>query len=407
MNLLDQYLSFASVNESPPSYHLWTGLSLISHVVGRRVWTDMELFIVRPNMYIILAGPPGVAKSTAMDVAKNIVRINFKQIALSPAAITKEAMVQIMAKEDSTCIRSFDYQGKKHKFSQISVFADEIVSLLTCGGQPTMMIDFMTELFGGSDYRETTKNKGDNEIKSPFLNVLACCTIKTLRQLVQAKVVSGGMSRRCIFVVEYNNHRPVHKIHYTQQQRDAQVLFISRLEALQRIAGPFTWSPEADEFYEHWYNKNFYLAQNCKSEVTQHFLRTKPSYAIKLSMLLALCEETPTLVHTASTFSRAIDYITAVENGAASLFDAEGRNELSPIALDVERYLQRVGECNIKDLYRDFYSELKCGDTREIDNIVAHLTRSGKVTTKDLLHNNAPIRMIASASPQTENTPSP
>jgi len=394
MNLLDHYLHFAGVNESPRSYHLWSGLSLLSHIVGRRVWTDMELFLVYPNMYVILAGPPGVAKSTAMDVAKDIVKEHFKHIAISPAAITKEATVQMMAKDDSHCIREFLLDGKKIKFSQLSVFADEIISLLTCGGNPTGMIDFMTELFSGKDYRETTKNKGDNEIKNPFLNVLACCTIKTLKQLVQAKVVSGGMSRRCVFVVEHINDRPVHKIRFTADQLESRRIFLSRSQALQNIAGKFQWTDGADKYYEEFYNRNFYLAQECKSEVTQHFLRTKPAYCTKLSMLLALAEENPALVHTEESYRRAVEIITAVESGAASLFDSEGRNELSPITNDVQKYLERVKKCNIKDLYRDFYRELKNGDTKEMDIIVNQLIRSGIAKKEDSMDGRIPITTI-------------
>lgn len=386
MTFLENYLTWACVNESPTSYHVWSGLSLASHLVGRRIWTDMELFKVWPQMYVVLAGPPGVAKSTAMDVAKDIVKEHFRGIAIASDAITKEAVTQLMAltieKEGAKarCIQKYQIDGRNETFSQLSVFSDELVSILTCGGNPTGMIDFMTELFSGKDYRETTKNKGDNEIKNPYLSILACCTVATLKQLVQSKVVSGGMSRRCIFVVEQKNERPVARIRRTSDQMVAKQRLLTLAERMRATSGQFCWTSEADEVYEAWYDENFYRAQNCSSEVLQHFLRTKPSYCIKVSMLLAVGQDPPQLVHTKETFERAVELVTGVETGASKLFDSQGRNELSAISADVETWLADQEQPVLRTkIYVRFFRECKDGNTGEIDRILDHLARQGVV----------------------------
>lgn len=402
MNLLDLYLSYANINESPKSYHVWSGLSLISQVVGRRFYTDEELYKVFPNMYVVLAGPPGVAKSTAMDVTVDLFKDHFPKLALCPASITKEALIQTMAKkEDNMCLRSHDENGKTIKYAQMSVFADELVSLITCGGNPTGMIDFLTHIFGCKNYRETTKNKGDNEIINPFISVLAGCTITTLRQLVQSKVISGGMSRRCVFVVEDKNQRPVARVRRTVEQSASGQIFIERLKKLALTSGEFKWHDDADTLYRKWYDENFYRCEKTSSEVMQHFLRTKPTYCIKVSMLIALGEEAPQLFHTVDSFQKAIDIVTAVEDGAHKLFGHEGRNELAPIAEEVERFLKGQKALNVTNVRARFWKELKNGDLKELDVILEQLKRVGKITMSSQLQGNTPVTLISWAETTT------
>lgn len=396
MTFLDHYLNYAAVNESPRSYHLWSGLSLISAIVGRRVFTDMELFSVYPQMYVVLAGPPGVAKSTAMDVAKDFVKLNCKQLAMAPAATTKEAVVQMMGKDDSHCVQKFIIDGKPHKFSQLSIFADEIVSLLMCGGRPEVMVDFLTEIFSGKDYREATKNKGDYEIRNPYIGLLACCTIETLKQLVNQKVVSGGMSRRCVFVVERTNSHAVPRIKYTEDQLASREFCKNTWHKLQMLCGGFTWEEEALKFYDNWYVENFNRINKCQSAVLQHFLRTKPVYCIKLSMLLAVAAENPQLVHTVETFRRATEIVSSAEDGASRLFDNEGRNELASIGQEIEDWLkmQPPGPVLYKRIYTVFWKSCKDGNTAEIDRILEHLQRTGKVDISSTYQESVSVRYV-------------
>lgn len=380
MNFLDHYLKWAAINESPFEYHVFSCFSLMSQIVGRRVYTDMIRFKIYPNMYCILTGPPGVAKSTAMDASRDFMRDFFPKMPMCPASITKEAIVQLMADKKGPAIQSYlDEHGKMQSFSQLAVFADEIISLLTCGGNPTGMIDFMTELFGCKSYRETTKNKGDNEIVNPYLSILACCTIETLKQLVQTRVVSGGMSRRCLFIVKHRGEKAVPWLECTPEMVEHQQICARMAQRLTTLSGPFGWDSDAKEIYTKWYEKNYEQANAATSSVLQHFLKTKPSYVIKFSMLLSLGQEDPQLRHTASNFERALSLITSVENGAQQLFDSQGRNELAAIADEVERFILDRGEVTLDEMKKRFWREFKNGDLSELQRIIEHLETVGRV----------------------------
>jgi len=379
VNFLDHYINYASVNESPSIYHVWSGISTISHIVGRRVWTDMKMWQVYPNMYVCLVGIPGITKSTAMNVAKNFIKDEFPNIFRAPASITREAIIQAMAREDGECIRSFSYNGKIHKFSQMSVFANEMVSLINSGGAPLAMIDFLTDLWDQPEYRDKTKNKGDHTIKQPFLNVLGCFTTDTARTLMKDKIITGGMSRRCIFAYADRNKDPVPWIEYSDDQIASRAEMSRLAKNMLNFSGPFTWPSETKAFYTDWYKSNFYRAETETSDVLKNFLRSKTEYCIKVSMLLALAEEQPKLEHSLRNFQRAIELVTAVEKGASVLFDSGGRNELVSLATDIEKFISSRGTVDMKTLRKVFWKDLKNGDLEELKTVLTHLEAQGKV----------------------------
>lgn len=395
MTWLDHYLNYSTVNESPCAYHLWSGLSLMAALTGRRVWTDENLYQVYPNLYVVLAGPPGVAKSTAMRVARDFVRTNNSNLPICASAISKESLVETMATE-KLCQHQFNHENVVHKFSQMNVFGDELVSLLSCGGNPTGMIEFVTEMFDTSLYDESTKNKGKNKIFNPYLNILTCCTIETLKQLVANKVVSGGASRRFVFVVERKGSKPIARIHFTEDQLASKAFCAANWSRFQAQTGKFTWSDEADRFYSTWYDENFDRKQRATSPTLQHFLQTKPSYCMKVSMLLALADEQP-LVHTMETFKTAVDLVTRVEDGASRLFDNDGINPMAAIIDDLEVFIfnQPEERLHIKKIYQAFFSQCRNNDTREIDAVIQQLVRMDKVKLEPAYEGQSIVNYVA------------
>lgn len=386
MNTLEHYLNFATANESPKIYHLWSGLSLISHTIGRRVWTDMTKFKVYANMYVYLVGEAGIAKSTAMMDAQEAFTKTFPNIITAPGSVTKEAIVQMMAEEPSlkspyTCKQSFFHNNVQINFSQLSVFADELIILLNAGGNLPGMIDFLTGIFGVDSFRDKTKNKGDYTVRNPFLNILGCVTTEKMKEMVELKLVTGGLARRSLFIHAVKNERPVPKIFYSDSQKESKALLPKLLNKIQTTVGEFTWTSQADEFYTKWYVENFYRIEATSSEALRTFLRTKPVYCIKVSMLLALCDETgPKLVHTLDTFKTAVDYVTRVERGASDLFDGRGRNDLSFLTDRVVHWMKSMKRpVHTKEAVQHFWHDLAGGDSREMDKVIEHLINGGVV----------------------------
>jgi hypothetical protein len=72
---LQKYLAFTYENEAPEIYHLWSGITILAHVLGRKVRLDRGYFTTYPGqMLTFLVGPPATRKSTAIDIATELLR---------------------------------------------------------------------------------------------------------------------------------------------------------------------------------------------------------------------------------------------------------------------------------------------------------------------------------------------
>ena len=343
MNFLDAYLTYSSSNEAPQIYHKWAGISALSHLIGPRVWTHMGGNLVfYPNMYIILTGNPGVMKSTALKQAEKLINL-IPDIQAAPISASKEAITQLMGKKDSPCLRS--YRNEKDevvRYSQLSIFSEEIVSLLNAAGNPNITLEFLTDIWGRVDnvYKETFKNAASSHIEHPYITMLACLTPETLKSLISSKVISGGMSRRCLFIYAYSNEEPHPFIEVNDIQRAALDMCGEHAKMLQTISGPFTWTDEAKHIYINWYTPFKKRISTVESPVLQRFYQSKAEYVIKTSMMLGVSENPVRLVHTAESFNTALEYVTDIERGACMLFDASGRNELGDLTAELEIWLR-------------------------------------------------------------------
>ena len=50
----------------PYKFATWTAISAIAGALGRKCWFSMPNYDVRPNLFIVLVGPPGTNKSVSL-----------------------------------------------------------------------------------------------------------------------------------------------------------------------------------------------------------------------------------------------------------------------------------------------------------------------------------------------------
>lgn len=346
-----------------------------------------------PNTYILLVGDPGIKKSTAMKLAQKIVS-EFPRIPIAPASITKEAICQFMGSEDSPALKAFQYKGKPEKYSQLSVFANELVTLLNAGGNPIGMTDFLTEMWDRNVYGDSTKNKGSHEIYHPYLCILGCITTSTIRALKAQNIIGGGLIRRCLFIHADVGGEATPFPLLTKEQEDAYKECIIHAKALQEntAVGEFAWSNEAKALYEKWYVINHRRITTEASESIKLFLQSAGELVIKLSMLLAKSEDPTALVHDATTIQTAIDLVKSAENGGQILFEASGRNELSGISLAISKLIDSSEEpVMMKTIFQTFWKDAKPAECEEIINFLA---AQGRCVKAEFIINKLPIIYI-------------
>lgn len=322
MSFIPNYLEYAKGSEAHPTYHTFSALVALSSIISRRVWIDMGFFNVYPNLYVILVGPAGNRKTSAMSVAKGMIRELKKDVPFSAECVTKEKLI-IDIRDQERVVPEMPKEFEKQKiYSPMTIMVTELSEFLGAGG--VGMINFLTTIYDQDFYDHRTKNKGDVLITGPFLNLLACTTPDWITTYLRTDVISGGFSRRAIFVLETGKSGRIPFPEVTPAMRQAWDVCMAYARTLLRVKGAFKWDPEARKFFEDWYR----ALDIPKDPMVTGYYETKHIQLLKVSMLLALSEST-NLVLRLEHLKAGLALLGMVEENLARVFSGIGRNVLN------------------------------------------------------------------------------
>lgn len=383
MSFLKSYRDYTSGNEAHPTYHTFAALIALSTIIGRRVWIDQGIFTIVPNLYVVLVGPSGNRKTTAMTPAKHLIR--ELKLPFSAESVTKEKLV-LDVKDTERLIAGLPPEYKKFEmYAPMTCIVTELSEFL--GGGGLGMINFLVTIYDQDYYDIRTKNKGDTSITGPYLCLLACTTPDWITIYLKQDIISGGFSRRAIFVYESTKGAPIPRPTMTPLMLTAWQEMLSYAHELMKVKGPMIWGPGLTEFYDTWYIRN--QASVPSNPMLLGYFESKHIQALKIATLVSLSEGFDRVIKIAH-FQFALDLLGLAEANMGRVFAGMGRNELHPVAnkvLDmlskqptvdyqvagISRALRCLPE---KQLRAIFFHEV---GTQDFDQILNHLISTGKL----------------------------
>lgn len=378
-NFLRDYMSYCDITESPQIYDFWSGLACLSSIVSKRVWIDQGHFNVYANLYVVLVGGPGQRKTTAMNVTKDIIR-KLKEIPFAATCMTKEAVCLDMQKN---CIKTFQHPvtGGIQEYTPYSLILTELSHFLAIN--PAFMIDFLTTIYDQESYETKTKNKGDDIIPGPYIVLLACTTPNNIQRYLKEDVISGGFSRRCLFVWSDDDGDPKAFPEETEIARAAMANCLSYGKELLTLKGQFQWESSAKKFYEDWYIKLFNKLRTHPDPMTLGYYKSKHMQLLKVAMLLSIAES-PSLVMKTEHLELGIEQLGVLEARLPKVFDGMGRNELNPVKAKLMDLVSKAG-CPLPDKYirKLMFSDANNGELSEILTQLASTDQLKIIEEKD------------------------
>lgn len=363
MNYLHQYLQYNQCNEAHTNYHIWSAFVGLASTIGRRVWIDYGHQWIYPQLYVVLVGPPGNRKSTAMLIQKRMLRevggTNF-----AAQLESREGLIKQMAENEV----AFDYNGKAKTYMPLTICVGELKDFL--GVSMVNMINFTTAVWDQDYYDYKTRNKEDIIIQNPYLCILACDTPAWITANLRNDIISGGFSRRTLFVYETSKRCEIPFPSVTPEQLAAWEWCCKHLVKLQNVVGQFIWSSAARARFEKWY------LYDKKDEIPKDtalfgYFDSKHIMVLKIAMLLALCEEEPVLVIEERHLDGAMGFLALAEKNLPIVFQGLGRNELNAVTNKAIELLHMAhGPMREKDLRAALWQDAKGW---ELDEIMKHM----------------------------------
>ena len=89
---IDGYVEFTDNSESPENFRRWTAISTIAAALQRKCFVEWGTITWYPNMYIVLVGPSGARKGTAMGPAYDM--LEELNIPMAANATTLQALIR-------------------------------------------------------------------------------------------------------------------------------------------------------------------------------------------------------------------------------------------------------------------------------------------------------------------------
>lgn len=358
---LNRYLEYTHEHESPSMFHLWSGITVLSGLLGRKVWMDKGFYRLYPNLFTVLvAGSARCRKTTAIEIAVGLTK-NVDGVRQLNGKVSAEKFLHIHTLPDN--------QPQKPTL----IKADELATFLTRDGQGEKLIDVLTKLFDCPEsFSYDTITHGQKIIREPYVTVLAGTTPETLEKVLPDTAVGGGFASRIMFVYQADTEKPRRDF---QSPDEAHVFLQTELTRLAShialTSGTASLDPEAREYYDDWYNK----IETPEDGRLDGFVARKHDHVLRVSMILCAARMTNSLVIDIKDIASAIRAVETVERFLPNALSGVGSSPAIKAVQDkVMRYVAAHGRINYADVLKKCYGMV---DGKQFRLITDTLIQSG------------------------------
>jgi len=365
------YLEMNEGQESPPRFHIWVGVSILSAVLRRNVWLDRGHFILFPNLYTVLVSASAEChKSTAVKKGKELLveanagaRSDSERTNIFAQKLTPQALLHFLAQ-------------KSH--AQGIAICEELTTFLDQDSIRSGMVPLLLELYddpkGEWTYETITRDK--DVLVDPSICLLGATTPTALKKSFPANTIGEGLISRINFVVgdtpgEPHAH-PKPPPGYVELRRH----LIADLTSIQELYGGFRWGEGAAEWYEEWYNNNFIRSGDCP--LPAPYWTRRRDFLLKLAMIISVSHE-DTLELTVPHLEVALRILKDNEKYVPQVEQGIKLTDFSSVADQVYNIIEANKEITHSDLFRKVAYYMEDG-AATFNSIIQTLTEQGMIT---------------------------
>lgn len=322
---IEGWLTYQENTEPPRQFVKWTAISIIAAALQRKCKLQMGHLTWYPNMYIIIIGPSGSRKGTAMDPGREI--LNWKGIKLSAESTTREALIRAI--KNSTSSDTDVKTGTFDAHHSLTIYSQELTSFM--GYNNILLMSDLTDLYDCRDpWNYDTKDETKKDfINATWLNLIGATTPETLHSALPMESIGGGFTSRLIFVYGAKKYKVVPIPYLTEEDLAIYEKLQHDLTEIQMLRGSFKISDSFVKRYSEWriYNEEHPVFTDPR---LGGYLDRRPAHTLKLAMILSASQSSE-MVITESIFNRALKMLEDVEKDMIRVYSGLGESSDSSV----------------------------------------------------------------------------
>jgi hypothetical protein len=366
---MDYTKAIDQISESPLEFNMWSAVSTISAVLKNNVWFDRGTFILYPNQYIVLVGPPGVGKGRAMHNAHDYAMEPSNKRPLAnyiTDKVTAPKLVDLIT-TGWTQLHFNNGSWMQGKDSTCILQASELRSLLHSSGD--FMMELLCDTWDRKKYTYNTKNKGSYTITDMCVSLTGACTQAFIKDINKSggSAVSGGFTARTIFVFATNKSKSLPK------GGKLDPCFIGMLEndikEIARLNGEFKFDTEAETIFEQKYLEIDASVLDTDTDVIKHFKSRQANHILKVAMTLSAARS-DVLVIDKFHLNAAITLIDGVLKTLDDCFGGVGDSPLAEPIANIKKFIQSRGVVEWREIMTRFLRDVTI---QELDMVLSTL----------------------------------
>ena len=401
---LNDYLQMVEDTESPRIFHVWSALWAVSTALGRRCKINSGLIEVLPNQYVLMVGTPGTRKSTAMGIARRLLKdstgtrfapsdTGFQRQGLALAlqgteSNANEILNQAVMAANNDTISSLTQLNEVTDLSNVDEsehdFIDEADKhhIAICAGEFSRvigqnnhsMLDFLGERYDGDEYTYQTR-QSYIKMKHTLINMLSCTTPASVAHALPPQAGGQGFLSRIILVYGARKYKEIP----WPEAPDA--LLVGRVkevlsEIYYKMSGTFELTRAAKdastELYHH------------VSEISDtrfaHYIDRRFAHLNKVTMAIAASRGSMTIQP--EDYEEAHRILRATEQGMPDALGEFGMNPLAQLKQEIlEQLRAQQGPLLMEQIVAMFHRDAR---SSEIMEVVNDLLKAKQVTLSQL-----------------------
>jgi hypothetical protein len=299
--------------QSPESFRLWTGITIIAGALERRVWTETDRGMLFPNQFTILCGFPASGKTLMINEARKY-WIEVPQLHVGPDNPSRRSFLDTLQKST----RDFTNGTGAVIYSAMSVPSTELGVLFANSDEDFFAT--LTDLYDNKDQFTAPRSSTSSvHIERPTVNILGGATPDYIGTIFPEVAWGGGFTSRLVFIYGAEIHDPSRDVFKKKQDKITQDGLQQDLCRIFLLSGECLWEPDAMKALNAWFSER--LPPIPDHNRLTHYKGRRGPHVLKLSMISAVSYH-QSLTVTLGDFLRAKKWLLDAEEKMPDVFRA-------------------------------------------------------------------------------------